>query len=338
MSFNYENFKDKGLTGLANLGNTCFINSCMQIFSHCPEFNILLSKIDISNINKTVDSELLIEWIKLKDLMWSKNCIISPNRFINYTQAISKNKNIDIFTGFAQNDLPEFLIFVLDCFHNALKRNVEINISGEVKNTRDILAKKCFEEIKNFYNINSYSEIYSLFYGIHVSLIQAIDSNDVYSITPEPFSIINLPIPNDKKTTTIYDCFDLYTEKEILANDNAWFNEKTNKKENVFKYIKFWNFPEILIIDFKRFDNYGNKINKVIDFPISNLDLSKYVIGYDNNTYKYNLFGICNHSGGCLGGHYTSIIKHANNKWYNFNDTIIKEVSDNFISLSLIHI
>ena len=117
-----------------------------------------------------------------------------------------------------------------------------------------------------------------------------------------------------------------------MENDNAWFNENTNKKEDVFKFIKFWNFPDILIIDFKRFDNYGNKINKLVDFPITDLDLSKYVIGYNNNQYKYNLFGICNHSGGCLGGHYTSIIKHANDKWYIFNDTQIEEIKSNFIS------
>ena len=38
----------KGLTGLANLGNTCFINSCMQVLSHTQEFNnfLLLYLID----------------------------------------------------------------------------------------------------------------------------------------------------------------------------------------------------------------------------------------------------------------------------------------------------
>ena len=36
---NQNIYADKGLTGLTNLGNTCYINSCMQMLSNLHTFN-----------------------------------------------------------------------------------------------------------------------------------------------------------------------------------------------------------------------------------------------------------------------------------------------------------
>ena len=92
-------------------------------------------------------------------------------------------------------------------------------------------------------------------------------------------------------------------------------NEKSKKKESATKKISFfWSLPNNLIIVLKRFNNNNKKNKEMIDFPINNLDLTKYVIGYDNKSYKYDLYGICNHSGGTLGGHYTAYVKNANKK------------------------
>ena len=43
---------------------------------------------------------------------------------------------------------------------------------------------------------------------------------------------------------------------------------------------------------------------------------------------NYELYGICNHSGGSQGGHYTAFIKNSNKKWYLFNDTMVTEVTN----------
>ena len=84
--------------------------------------------------------------------MWSENCTISPGGFLTAIQKVAKIKNKRIFTGYAQNDLPEFVIFLVDCFHTSILREVEMVIKGEIKTDTDKLAKKCFEMMRNMYN------------------------------------------------------------------------------------------------------------------------------------------------------------------------------------------
>ena len=235
-------------------------------------------------------------------------------------------KDRDLFTGFSQNDLPEFLIFVVDCFHNAIAREVNMTIQGEVANQRDKVALICLERIKQMYS-KDYSEIWNLFYGIQVSQIVSITNDDVISITPEPYFILDLPIPPEHKSPTLIDCFDLYVNGEIMEGDNAIFNEKTGKKESAKKKLSFWSFPNILVIDIKRFNSSNRKNQILVDFPLNELNLSNYVIGYNKDSYIYDLYGVCNHGGVTQGGHYTSFVKNSNDKWYHYNDTSVSEVT-----------
>jgi ubiquitin C-terminal hydrolase len=240
---------------------------------------------------------------------------------------------MDMFTGYSQNDLPEFLLFVINCFHTAISREIKMTISGTSENETDEIAKSCFEMIKRMYS-KEYSEIWNLFFAVHISEISSLETNKRLNITPEPFFMIDLPVPSNNKSPTLIDCFNLYVEGEVLEGEDAWYNEKTNMKENVRKKILFWSFPTILVIDFKRFNARNRKNQILITFPLDNLDLSSYVVGYKKNSYVYELYGVCNHSGNVMGGHYTAYIKNANGKWYHFNDTIVKEVetSESIIS------
>jgi len=324
---NSEIYKDKGLSGLTNLGNTCFLNSTMQVLSHTYELNNFLEmKTYRKKLNNKYDSALLLEWDNLRELLWKENCIISPNKFVRTVQKIAQIKGLEIFTGYNQNDLPEFLIFVIDCFHNALAREVNMTIEGEMKDEKDKIAVKCFETVKNMYE-KDYSEIWNIFYGIIVSKIENAETGEVVSMIPEPYFIINLPIPPNKKNPSLIDCFDLYIEGEILDGENAVSDASSGNKIAVKKNIMFWSFPNILVIDIKRFNAMNTKNQILVDFPLDNLNLSKYVIGYNKDSYIYDLYGVCNHSGSSLGGHYTSFVKNANGKWYHYNDTSVQEVA-----------
>ena len=336
-----EKYKKKGISGLANLGDTCFINALLQIISHTYELNELLNDSGYkSKLNKCVDSELLTSWDELRLLMWSENCTISPGGFIHAIRKISKIKKNNMFSTISQNDMPEFLTFLFNIFHTALKRKVTMTIGGRPKNKRDKMAKMCYEMIQKEYTEN-YSEILNMFYGIHVSTLKrtagtsSVESGDDYlSIRPEPFMVISLPIPHQSspRDISLMDCFDLNCESEFMEGDNAWFNETLGKKQNVYKQLVYWSLPEIMVIDIKRFE-YDPKTDSFVKnqsnirIPIENVNFSKYVEGYNKDSYIYDLYGICNHHGDETFGHYTSTIKTADSKWFNFNDSNIKEIS-----------
>lgn len=341
----YTKYSGKGLTGLANLGNTCYINSCLQVLSHTYELSEFIETSDYKkNINNKIDSVLLLEWDKLRELMWKENCMIAPMGFLRSLQQVSSIKKRDLFTGNAQNDIQEFLLFMIDCFHNSISREVNMKISGTIKDDSDNLANICYKMIHDTYK-NEYSEMIVYFYGVHLSELTGIlpdgqeGQGEIKGLRPEPFSVISLPIPNltpqDKKQDpnckiSIYDCFDLYCKKEILDGENAWLNDKTNQKESVYRRIIFWSLPNILIIDLKRWNNNNGKMEKkqvLVDIPLY-ADFSKYVKGYNPTSYVYELYGVCNHSGSSEGGHYTANVKNANGKWYNFNDTHVSEIVD----------
>ena len=328
-------YKNKGLSGLSNLGNTCFLNSCIQILSHTYELNDFLNDESYKNklsghSNKEFiyDSCLLMQWDKLRKLMWSENCTISPGAFLNAIQVVAKKKNYELFTGYQQNDVSEFLGIIINCFHNALRREVDMEITGKTKNNTDIMAKKCFNMIKNMYS-KEYSEILDLFFATQVTKITSLENKKILNVIPEPYFTLSLPIPQNNKNPSLFDCLEEYCESEILEKENKVLNEKTNEKEDAEKKITFWSLPKIMCIDLKRFNLQGNKIKKPVNIPVENVDFSKYVEGYDRDTYIYDLYGICNHMGSTLGGHYTASIKNANGKWYTFNDTIIKEYDIN---------
>jgi ubiquitin C-terminal hydrolase len=320
-------YHGKGYTGLINLGNTCFLNSCLQVLNHTYELNDIIK----NRLPFTGKDESLIynEWIELQNTMWTNNGVVSPNRFVNNIQKVAHAKDKDLFTGWAQNDMPEFLLFMIECFHNSIARPIKMKIVGAKRSKVDKMAYASYNVLQKIYE-KEYSEVYSLFYAIYVSEITSMDENKTHTLKPEMFFMLDLPIPTHTDTSiSIYDCFNAFTKTEILDGENAWKNDSTGRYEAIRKRITFWNFPDILVITLKRFCPYGhNKLKTNVVFPLNSLDLSKYVSGYNKSKYIYDLYGVCNHEGGVNGGHYTAFVLNSKKEWLHFNDENVSIVDN----------
>lgn len=289
-----------GHSGLTNLGNTCYLNAAVQILSHMNELNTYL--LNVTQLNRLNDSLLTIEWISLYKLMWSQNCIISPNRFVSKIKDLTQNKTTK-FCNLEQNDSNEYFYFMIDCIHNSLNK---LDQSIKLPKTNNTELNK---EI-DLYESKDCSIIHSLFTSFLSYTYVNKETNIVEFTKYEPHFMIELTIPL-VDNIRIEDCINFTFQDEIL--DTLWHDEKTNEKKQLLKKTEFAYYPNILVVHFKRWIQM-KKNKQIVQFDE--------ILKLNNETYE--LFGIINHEGNIFGGHYFSYIKK--NNWFLFNDTNVSQI------------
>lgn len=336
------------IKGIPNIGNTCFLNTCLQILLQTPEFDLDQPINDSEVREKNVpEKNIWMEWKRWKEAQEDPTIrFVSPAAFFHSIQSLANQKGISLFTGYVQNDLSEFLLFFIDALHDYFKRPRNTKIEGTIHNETDKMAIECYKMLQETYN-HSYSDILDIFYGISISNVYSIQPNTKpLSSKPESFFILDLPIPTtiSGNKLDIYSCLDHYVSPEFM--ENGWIHETTKETQSVYKNTVFWNFPKILVISFQRFHtnyilNHPNPIQisknkQLIDFPMEGLHLSKYVVGYSASKFRYHLYGIVNHIGDVNGGHYTAFVKQEQgsdlSQWYHCNDEVIEIVPKESLS------
>ncbi|GAN07744.1 ubiquitin carboxyl-terminal hydrolase 4 isoform X2 [Mucor ambiguus] len=172
-------------------------------------------------------------------------------------------------------------------------------------------------------------------------------SNDSGVCTDAWNDMHDLGDPNDedmtaqqKKQVTLSDCLDEFTKEEELSEEDLWYCPKCKKHQRATKKFDLWRMPEIMVVHLKRFSHsrtWRDKIDALIDFPTSELDLTDRVLSIedhasvkDEDRLVYDLYGVDNHYGGLGGGHYTSFAQNfEDGNWYNFDDSHVSKVDVN---------
>lgn len=324
---------EKGIVGLQNRGNTCYLNTSIQCLSHInplteffvsdkytEDLNNRFQELKQKKINEIIFTK---EYAKLVKVLWSSNTQIEPKTIHQLIQ-----KYDDRFSGYDQQDAQESLALILDYLHEGLKYDVEINFSGSIETELDEIM---VESIKNWKTTlkEKYSIIAQLFFGQFINKVMSLEESNkdqLVSKTFEMFNLLNVPIYGN----TLYDSLAKFFEKEIL--ESKYYDEKNKQYIDAYRQIKLMRVPKYCIIVLKRYKNQiGNlfKSNSMITFPIDNLDLTPYSDGYDKIECTLNLVSVGCHSGSLNGGHYYAICKHKNKKWYRYDDETVTEFNLN---------
>jgi ubiquitin C-terminal hydrolase len=264
MSYNTLN---NGLCGLKNIGNTCYMNSIIQILSNCKEIKDYFlnnNNIDIifeKNKNKEFveiiqecENQLNFQFGKILNWLWSSNNYICPTEFKKIF-----GEKIELFQGSEQQDSQEALICIIDTIHNELELPININLHENLEKKYQEIFSDNYEcsdieikAIKNFLReIKKCSIFKELFQGLQHSKIQCPKCNHS-SHTFDPILHLTLSFPEKKTLNDINTNIELKKpinniQKHIFTDN---FLDENNENDNL---VKKW------------YDNFTNKKKKEID-------------------------------------------------------------------------
>lgn len=317
------------LTGLRNLGNTCYMNSILQCLCNtvamAEYFNRNYYQDDINKANILGHKgEVAEEFSVLMKALWSGQYkVISPQDFKGTICKINSR-----FSSFEHQDSQELLLFLMDGLHEDL--NKADKRRGYKEEDIDHLDDVSAADLAwSKHKLLNESIIVALFQGQFKSTVQCMSCQHK-SRTFETFMYLTLEMTASSKCS-LQDCLKLFHKEERLTDSNRFYCRHCKTHRDAIKKMQIWKLPPILLVHLKRFKYDGRwreKLQTLVDFPLDNLDLSQYVIGPKPNLKKYNLYGVSNHYGGMDGGHYTAYCKNPlKQRWFKFDDHEVSEIS-----------
>uniref|UniRef100_UPI0037E83BD0 ubiquitin carboxyl-terminal hydrolase 8 n=1 Tax=Semicossyphus pulcher TaxID=241346 RepID=UPI0037E83BD0 len=328
------------LTGLRNMGNTCYMNSILQCLCNTPAmaeyFNNNLYMEDINRYNILGHKgEVAEEFGVIMKALWAGlyKCI-SPRDF-----KITIGKINEQFSGYDQQDSQELLLFLMDGLHEDLNKADNRKRYKEEEN--DHLDDQTAADLAwSKHKLLNESIIVALFQGQFKSTVQCLTCHRK-SRTFETFMYLSLPLASTSKCS-LQDCLRLFSKEEKLTDNNKVFCRHCKAHRDSTKKLEIWKVPPILLVHLKRFSYEGRwkqKLQTSVDFPLDCLDLAQYVIGPKQNLKRYNLYGVSNHYGGLDGGHYTAYCKNGmKQRWYKFDDHEVSDISASTVKSSAAYI
>ncbi|CED82890.1 Ubiquitin C-terminal hydrolase [Phaffia rhodozyma] len=224
----------KGVMGLSNLGNTCFMNSAIQCMANTNELNrYFLSEVYKDEINRSnplgMKGQVASSFGDLvSHLYHGTSSSFSPGEFKRTLARFAPS-----FSGYQQHDSQEFITFLLDGLHEDLNRIMKKPYvespdwmgGGEEELAR--LAMACWEGYKK----RNDSVIVDLFQGQYKSTVKCPQCDKV-SVTFDPFMYLTLPLPVKKKfETRVY-----YIPQDPLAA--RYQVDISVPKDSSFKHVK----------------------------------------------------------------------------------------------------
>ncbi|OIT05101.1 PREDICTED: ubiquitin carboxyl-terminal hydrolase 8 [Nicotiana attenuata] len=257
-----------GLTGLQNLGNTCFMNSALQCLAHTPKLvDYFLGdyKREINHDNPLgMNGEIASAFGDLLKKLWAPGATpVAPRTFKLKLAHFAPQ-----FSGFNQHDSQELLAFLLDGLHEDLNR-VKNKPYVEAKDGDDRPDEEIADEYWNNHLARNDSIIVDVCQGQYRSTLVCPVCKKV-SIMFDPFMYLSLPLPSTSMrsmTVTV-----IKNGSDIQISDFTITVPKDGKLEDLIRALSTacsLDADETLLVA----EIYNNRIIRYLEEPADSLSL-----------------------------------------------------------------
>jgi len=331
----------KGVTGLKNLGNTCYLNTIVQVLASLKCFRVALSEVE------SAMSGLPVQVKKREDSPKRQNPPRSRKRQTSLTKSLQKLVN-ELSAGNKRTVEPSYFVQAVNeqmpSFKGHLQQDVQeffCQLLSKLNNEKTHPDPNCSEEILN-------CVVNRMFTGAWQSEVTCIGCGNSNQ-NKEQFNTLPLEFPNKyhkiqtaSKSITLDHLLQFYTQSERLGrvyncvNCTATVNgraRRTSVRTEAAKRITVLESPKCLFVHLKR-AKYSQQVGQEkitchVDFPQS-LNLGPYMTHADKeNNPEYLLRAVVVHHGKHFAsGHYTTFCwidnnnkKSSHSGWVEYNDS-----------------
>ncbi|KAM9672067.1 ubl carboxyl-terminal hydrolase 18 isoform 1-T2 [Trichechus inunguis] len=291
-----------GLVGLHNIGQTCCLNSLIQLFIMNVDFAKILKRITVprgvEEQKRSVPFQLLLLLEKMQD---SRQKAVQP---LELAYCLQKYR----VPLFVQHDAAQLYLIVWNLIKDQI---TDVDL---------------VERLQALYTIQMKETL--------VCLDCSVESSRNSKMLTLPLSLFDI---DSKPLRTLEDALQCFFQPKELSAESKCFCQNCGKKSHGKQVLKLNRLPQTLTIHLLRFCIRNSKTEKIchsLCFPQS-LDFNQVLPteqdlcnAEDQPEGRYELFAVIAHVGVADFGHYCAYIRNSvDGKWFCFNDSSVCSVS-----------
>lgn len=292
----------QGPVGLHNIGQTCCLNSLIQVLIMNVGFTQILKRITVprggEEQKRSVPFQLLLLLEKMQD---SRQKAVRPVELVRCLQKY----NVPLFI---QHDAAQLYHIVWNLIKDQI---TDVDLVKRLQALNTIQMKESL-----------------------ICLECTVESSQNSCMLTLPLSLFDM---DSKPLRTLEDALHCFFQPRELSSKSKCFCENCGKKTRGKKVSKLTYLPQTLTIHLMRFSIRNSRTEKIchsLYFP-QNLDLNQVLLTEKDFYYaedqiggQYELFAVIAHVGLADFGHYCAYIWNSvDGKWFCFNDSNVCWVS-----------